>query len=110
MALGIENLKKAVMVGAQLGNLIGKSVGDKGLDLLLDAKSLFEVMPQAKDAFAHMDLMKAELADLDAQERTDLYAEFAKDLKLPQASIEATVEKCLLTACKMHEIYLLWKN
>ena len=109
MAVGIENLKKAVMLGAQLGNLVGKSINDKGLDLLLDAKSLFEVMPQAKDAFAHMDLMKAELADLDAQERTDLYAEFAKDLKLSQSGVEMMVEKCLLTACKMHEVYMLWK-
>lgn len=106
--LGIDHLKKLAHVGFQLAVIIDDLATNKDIDIWEDLKRSMALLPDARDSVTHFNDAAAELKDLDGQERADLYAYCVAECKLPQTDIEKDIERALLTACKFHEIYLIW--
>lgn len=107
-ALPFDSLMKFITFGIDAGNLISLASGTQSLNLA-EIEALFGLIGEGKDALSHLGDMKAAIQQLTEQQRTDLYAMVMTKLHLPNAKAEEQVEKAMLTICKIHEIYLLWK-
>jgi len=107
-ALAYEELKGFIKFGVDAGNVLGKAFQGSSFDIS-QISSIFSLLSEGKDALSHMADMKIALAGLTEQQRADLYTYVMTHLHMPEADIQAEIEKSMLTVCKLHEIYLLWK-
>lgn len=93
MALGIETLKKASLLGIQLGKAVETSVKD-GFTLA-DLSNFILPLSQLPALLQDKALMVAEFKDLDATERQELLDYVSANLDLENDKLEATIEKGL---------------
>ncbi len=104
----IKETKEMVMFMAKLASGLGAAAADGKLDFL-DVAKLAPVLMRAGDAMSGMEMIPAELADLDAEEREELIAMFAAEFSWPEGEIEELIEKCMAAVGKLHEIYMMFK-
>jgi len=108
--LGIEHLKNLAKVGFGVAALAGATaVNHDPFALFAHVRKALDLLPDVKDVMTHYTDALAELKDLDDAERTELYTYAVSQLDFPQAQVADAIEKALLSACKLHEILLLWK-
>lgn len=92
--LGIENLKKAVILGVDLGNQAAISGAD-GWGWL-DSFSFLDELIQIPGVIAKGDEIVAELKDLDEAETAELHQLVKDRLDIPNDHTEKIVEDALL--------------
>lgn len=107
-AIPYESLSAFIKFGVDAGNTLGEAFKTGSFDLG-QLGSMFHLVSEGKRAFSHLDDMKASLLALTEQQRADLYSYVTTNLNMPEAGLQESIEKALLTVCKLHEIYLLWK-
>ena len=76
---GIKNVKELMILGLQLG-VVGKLAMEDGKLSVGDLGLVVQVFPHVVPAFKDLGEVPAELADLDADESTELLVEAARQL------------------------------
>lgn len=93
MSIGIDNLKLVAKTGVQLGQLIATSFEDNKLTLT-EAFGFFPILMGIPDILKKKADIKAEWKDLDTDERGQIKAYVADELRLPNnPSLERKIEK-----------------
>lgn len=102
--LGVKETKEVVLFFAAIMGAAGKVLEDKKVTIF-DAYHLIDPMQKMAAAWDGVDLLKSELADLDAAELADLCDMFKKEFSLPQASLESSVEQAVQIAANIFAWY-----
>lgn len=84
---GIDDLKKCVLAGAELLNVISKIAHKQGIFVAFELVDELSALGSVSAAE-----LKAEIAGLDDAERADLLAAFKAKLVLQDPSVEAKLE------------------
>ena len=109
MSLGTENLKKAITLGLDLPKKIAEATADKKVTL----GEIINFIPVAGEVIGTVrswNDIKAELNDLDAEEKEELYAYFADKFDLPNEKVELFVEHALMNLISLVTLVQEFKN
>jgi hypothetical protein len=106
--LGIENLKKLVKFSCDLTKQIVESTED-GIQWT-DLFSFVDEAAQIPGIGKSFPQVKAELADLTAEERQELHAYLVDEFDIPNDKLETAIENSLQTALALIALYEMWKS
>jgi hypothetical protein len=106
--VGIENLKKAIKFGIDLGNQIEES-GKDGYNWK-DITSFFDELFQIPALISNGNAIKEEFKDLDAVEKQELVEYFTDLFDLDNDKAEAIIEKSLDIALDVLTLLKLLKK
>jgi hypothetical protein len=99
--IGVESLKKIIVLGSKLGNIAGKSMEDNKVNLadLVLLPGLVMVFP----TMLEIDWSQAvpEAVDLSSEEAAELVACFCECFDIPQDDVEAKIENALKVVAKL---------
>lgn len=105
--VGVENLKRLIKFGCDVTKQLSDSLADgyQWTDLL----SLVDELSQIPGVVAALPQVKAELADLSPEERTELHAYLVEEFDLPNDKVEAFIENALSFALAALALIEQWK-
>jgi hypothetical protein len=94
--IGIENIKKAVSLVLTVGEDVAKGLADNGkLDLSEYIGIGIDLVGGVPGVVKNFKDIKAEFADLTAEEKNELIEFVKADFDIPQEEIEAKIEKAI---------------
>lgn len=101
--IGIENLKKALLVVINLGESVDKALADDGTVDLLEgigiASKAVKIWKVAKDFL----VLKEEFLDIDEDEKAELVTYFSDELDLENDVTEVIIEKAFALLINLKE-------
>lgn len=107
-AVGIESIEKLAHVGFLLAGIAMDAATGKRPNILSDIFDLVGLVPDLRAVLGDYPDIIAEFKGLDDAELQQLYTYCSTHLNFPIASVQADVQKALLTGQKLQEIYLIW--
>jgi hypothetical protein len=107
--LGIENLKKAVKFGIDMGEALDASMADGKFDLT-DSANFFRPLMELPSVVAAGKLALPEFKDMDALEAKELSDYVATELNITNDKVEMVIEKSFAVVVAMYEIYTSVKS
>ena len=112
---GIDNIKKAMALLIEGGNIAGEIVEMKGVKWYQKIGPIVNIVDEAVDLFkVDWKAIPVEIKDLSAEEKAELHAFFVEKFNISQEEVESVVEKCfallITTANVVMEIVALVKT
>lgn len=107
--LGIENLKKALHVGIAVGMTTAGALEDKKITLA-EAFSFVPHLMEIPNVVSALPQIKAEIADLDADERTALNDYIQRTFDIANDKLEAVIEKGIAIVISLLDFASLYKQ
>jgi hypothetical protein len=107
MKIGIDNLKEILRFGLGIGNGIGQGLADGRFELA-EALTFLPTLTQLPGVIEAAPAAGQEIADLDADEKTELTAIAVAEFDIPQDAAEKRVEDALKLAFAVLEYVATW--
>jgi hypothetical protein len=99
--MGIDELKDVVRLGASLGNAVGKSLED-GKVGVGDIGHFFDPLTKIGPALSGIELVPAEIADLDPTEVDELVVMVVEEFDIPQNDAEEFIEDSIKQVASLY--------
>ena len=106
---GIKETKELLKFVIELGEGIDKAGADKKIDVM-DVQYLIKPLASASAAFEGADKVKAELADLSAEEAAEIVKYAQDELQLSNEGIEKSIEAALKVGLEIYKYFKMFKK
>ena len=107
--VGIKETKELLKFIIEFVEAVDKSLEDGSLGFE-DIANLVSAMLAAGPAFTDMELIPAEIANMDESKAIELYNYAQTELNLNSEKVEEIVERCLEIGLKLYQLIQLFKK